>query len=62
MAYTAARSDLLAHAEDLFQVILKGAVKVEVRQTYPLAEADKAHRDLEARKTKGSSVFVVDDA
>lgn len=62
MAYTAARSDLLAHAEDLFQVILKGAVKVEVRQTYPLAEAADAHRDLEARKTKGSSVFVVDDA
>ncbi|MBC2735852.1 MAG: quinone oxidoreductase [Desulfobacteraceae bacterium] len=60
MAYTAARSDLLAHAEDLFDVVLKGAVTVDIRQTYPLAQAAKAHRDLEARKTTGSSVFVID--
>ena len=60
MTYTAARRDLLAHAQDLFDVILGGAVKVEVRQTYPLARAADAHRELEARQTKGSSVFVVD--
>jgi NADPH:quinone reductase len=60
MTYTAARDDLLSHAEDLFEVILNGAVKVDIRQTYPLAEAAVAHKDLEARKTTGSSVFIVD--
>lgn len=60
MTYTARRQDLLAHAEDLFDALLRGAVKVEIGQTYPLAEAAQAHRDLEARRTTGSSVFVVD--
>lgn len=60
MTYTAQRRDLLAHAEDLFDVVQRGAVKVDVRQTYPLADAARAHRDLEARRTTGSSVFVVD--
>jgi NADPH2:quinone reductase len=59
MAYTARRDDLLAHARDLFEVVQNGAVKVEVRRTYPLAEASRAHRDLEGRKTTGSSVFTV---
>jgi len=58
MAYTAARDDLLAHAHDLFEVVEKGAVKIEVRQTYPLAEAFRAHEDLENRKTTGSTVLV----
>jgi NADPH2:quinone reductase len=59
MTYTAKRDDLLAHARDVFEVIQSGAVKVEVRRTYPLAEASRAHRDLEGRKTTGSSVFTV---
>jgi NADPH2:quinone reductase len=59
MTYTAQRDDLLAHARDLFEVIQSGAVKVEVRRTYPLAEASRAHRELEGRKTTGSSVFTV---
>jgi NADPH2:quinone reductase len=59
MTYTAKRDDLLAHARDLFEVIQNGAVKVEVRRTYPLAEASRAHRDLEGRKTTGSSVFTL---
>ena len=59
MTYTARRDDLLAHARDLFEVIQSGAVKVEVRRTYPLSEASRAHRDLEGRKTTGSSVFTV---
>jgi NADPH2:quinone reductase len=59
MTYTAKRDDLLAHASDLFKVIQSGAVKVEVRRTYPLAEASRAHRDLEGRKTTGSSVFTL---
>ena len=61
MAYTAKREDLLEHAQDLFAVVQSGAVKIEVRQTYPLAEAAQAHRDLEARKTVGSTVFTVGD-
>jgi NADPH:quinone reductase len=58
MTYTAKRQDLLEHANDLFKVVQSGAVKVEVRQTYPLAEAARAHRDLEARKTTGSTVLL----
>ena len=58
MAYTAKREDLLAHARDLFEVVEKGAVKIEIRQTYPLAEAAQAHRDLESRKTTGSSILI----
>ena len=58
MVYTAKREDLLAHAKDLFEVVGKGAVKIEIRQTYPLAEAAQAHRDLEGRKTTGSTVLI----
>ncbi len=58
MTYTAGRQDLLAHAEDLFDVVLKGAVKIEIRQRYPLAEAARAHRDLEARQTTGSTILI----
>ncbi len=59
MTYTAKRADLLASAAELFEVVRSGEVKIEVRQTYPLAEAAQAHRDLEARKTTGSTVFLV---
>ena len=58
MSYTARREDLLAHAADLFDVVTKGAVNMEIRQTYPLAEAARAHRDLEARKTTGSTLLI----
>jgi NADPH2:quinone reductase len=58
MAYTARREDLLAHARDLFTVVEKGIVKIEIRQTYPLAEAARAHRDLEDRKTTGSTLLI----
>jgi NADPH2:quinone reductase len=56
--YVAARADLLAAAKALFDVVLSGAVKVEVRQTYPLAEAARAHADLEGRRTTGSTVLL----
>ena len=56
--YTAKRADLLAHAQDLFDVVEKGAVKIEVNQRYPLAEAADAHRDLENRKTTGSTILI----
>ncbi|HZS83117.1 MAG TPA: quinone oxidoreductase [Stellaceae bacterium] len=57
--YTAKREDLLATAQDLFDVVAKGIVKIEINQTYPLKEAAQAHRDLQARKTTGSTVFTV---
>ena len=59
MAYTAKREDLLAHAADLFEVVEKGVVKIEIRQTYPLAEAARAHADLESGKTTGSSILTL---
>jgi len=58
MTYTARRSDLLAHAADLFAVIREGAVRVEINQRYPLAEAARAHQELESRRTTGQSVLL----
>ena len=58
MTYTAERDALLAHARDLFEVVQSGAVKIEIRQTYPLSEAAQAHQDLEARKTTGSTILL----
>jgi NADPH:quinone reductase len=58
MNYTATRNDLVATANDLFDVVGSGKVKVSVNQTYPLAEAARAHRDLEARLTTGSTVLL----
>jgi NADPH:quinone reductase len=56
--YVAARQDLHESARALFEVVLSGAVRIEVRQTYPLSEAARAHRDLESRKTTGSTVLL----
>lgn len=56
--YTALRSDLLAIAAELFDVVNKGVVRIEIRQTYPLAKAAMAHRDLEERKTTGSTILI----
>jgi NADPH2:quinone reductase len=58
MTYTARREDLLATAGELFDVVRSGAVRIEIRQTYSLAEAGRAHRDLEARRTTGSTVLL----
>jgi NADPH2:quinone reductase len=56
--YVRARADLETTARELFEVIASGAVRVRVAQTYPLRDADRAHRDLEARKTTGSTVLL----
>lgn len=56
--YTGSRADLVETANDLFDVVKKGAVKINVNHTYPLQEAAQAHRDLEARKTTGSVVLL----
>lgn len=52
------RDDLLAAAGELFAVIEDGTVKIQVNQTYPLQDAAQAHRDLEARKTTGSTILI----
>lgn len=57
MHYTAKREDMLSMAAELFEVVQSGAVKVEVNQTYRLFDAANAHRNLEGRKTTGSSVL-----
>jgi NADPH:quinone reductase len=56
--YTATREDLVKAARELFAVVKSGKVKISVNQTYPLKEAAQAHRDLEARKTTGSTVLL----
>jgi NADPH2:quinone reductase len=58
MVYTAKREDLLASAAELFDVVISGAVRVEINQTYALRDTAQAHRDLEARKTTGSTVLL----
>ena len=58
MPYTAKREDLVACANDLFDVVQSGKVKIDVNQRYPLPEAAQAHRDLEARKTTGSTILL----
>jgi NADPH:quinone reductase len=58
MTYIAHRADLIANAGELFAMVGKGAVRINVKRTYPLREAEAAHRDLEARKTTGSIVLV----
>jgi len=56
--YTAKRADLLKVAGELFDVVKKGVVKIEVSQTFPLKNAGDAHRALEGRKTTGSVVLL----
>lgn len=57
-AYTASREDLVTSATSLFDAVGSGQVKIEVSRTYPLADAQQAHRDLESRKTTGSLLLL----
>ncbi len=50
---------LAENSADLFEVVSSGKVKIHVNQTYELKEAAQAHRDLEARKTTGSTVLTL---
>ena len=56
--YTAKRADLEALGTELFDVVASGKVRIEVNQTYALKDAAQAHRDLEARKTTGSTILL----
>lgn len=58
MTYTAKKSDLDAMAADLFDVVAKGVVKIAINQTYALADVVQAHKDLEGRKTTGSTILM----
>ena len=56
--YNARREDLEASAAALFDVVLSGAVEIRIGQRYGLAEAGRAHADLEGRRTTGATVLV----
>ncbi|MCH6577618.1 MAG: quinone oxidoreductase [Alphaproteobacteria bacterium] len=58
MTYAAKRADLLAGAKELFEVVGSGAVTVQRNQEYSLADTAEAHRDLESRKTTGSTILI----
>jgi NADPH2:quinone reductase len=57
-AYTAKRGDLLAMSAELFDVVGSGKVRIDIAQRHPLREAAQAHRDLEARRTTGSTILL----
>jgi NADPH2:quinone reductase len=56
--YTAARAALLAMAAEMFELVKAGKIVSEAGRTYPLKDAAQAHRDLEARKTTGSTLLI----
>lgn len=56
--YIASRAELVERAAALFEVVRSGQVKIEILQRYALTDAAQAHRDLEARKTTGSTVLL----
>jgi len=55
--HIATRESTQAMADDLFDVVGSGAVKIRIDQRYPLAQVAQAHADLEARRTTGSTVL-----
>ena len=58
VTYAAKRADLLAMAAELFEVVEAGKVRIEINQRYPMTDAVQAHRDLEARRTTGSTILL----
>lgn len=57
--FTATKQLLDEQASDLFDLVGSGRIAIRINQTYPLEDAAQAHRDLEARKTTGSTIFTV---
>ena len=57
-SHITSRERTQAMADDLFGVVTAGQVQIHVEQRYPLADVQQAHRDLEARKTTGSTVLI----
>jgi NADPH:quinone reductase len=58
MTYTASDADLRETAGDLVEMVKSGKVKIPVNQRYALADVVQAHRDLESRKTTGTTVLL----
>jgi NADPH2:quinone reductase len=58
MTYTASDQDLKETAEDLVAMVAGGKVRIPVNQRYALADAVQAHRDLESRKTTGTTILI----
>ncbi|MCB2056053.1 MAG: quinone oxidoreductase [Geminicoccaceae bacterium] len=58
MSYTSTREALLACARDVMDVLSSGAVRIEIDQRFPLADARAAHEALEGRRTTGATVLV----
>jgi NADPH2:quinone reductase len=58
MAYTAKSADLAANAAELFEMVVSGKIKIEINQRFALEDAGAAHRELEARRTTGSTVLI----
>ena len=56
--YTHTRAELEHHAGDVMKMITAGELKLRIHATYPLAEAQQAHRDLEGRKTTGKLLLI----
>jgi len=57
-SYVARREDLLANSKELLDLVASGVLRIEIGQSYPLKDAEQAHRDLEARRTSGSTVLL----
>lgn len=57
-SYTAARSDLETMAAELFSMVVSKKIRIDINQRYALKDVAQAHRDLEARKTTGSTILV----
>ncbi len=57
-SYTSTQEDLIETANDLFDIVSSGHVKININQTYALSEIIQAHQDLEARKTTGSTILI----
>jgi NADPH2:quinone reductase len=57
-SYADTRANLEAMAADLFEVVASGQVKIEIHQRFPLAEAGRAHTELEARRTTGKTILL----
>jgi NADPH2:quinone reductase len=58
MPYTATRPELEQTAGELVKMVSSGKIKIKIDQTYALADVAQAHRDLEARKTTGSTILL----
>ena len=58
VTYTLSSEELQQSADDLFARVLSGDVRVAINQRYPLADVQQAHRDLESRKTTGSTILL----